>query len=73
MNRWEERARSVKAAKLARVVEHILAYDSLLTVAAPADAPPEFRARCARLAQVHEPSEQTWATMIGLVRDRVAS
>jgi hypothetical protein len=72
-NPYEERARAVKAAKLVRVVRKVMdEYESDLERAAMLDdleqAPEDFRLRCAQLAKIKPPSEQTWLVMVDVLR-----
>lgn len=68
MNEHEDRARTVKAAKLRRVCEWMLEERPDLTVGDLRGATPELRDRVARVAGTRTPSDQTW----GLVTDQLA-
>jgi hypothetical protein len=71
-NPYRDRARAVKAYKLARVATLMLREQPELPIEALEGASVGQRARIAELAGVHEPSDATWTVTIGLVREMLA-
>lgn len=78
-NKWthdrdwhEDHARAAKAARLARVVERLLAEDDRITLDDLAGTDEQFRRRVAHVAKCRYPSERTWAVVLGIVSARMA-
>lgn len=69
--RFEDRARAIKSAKLARVVERVLAVDESITLADLEAADDEFWERVAKVAQCRPPSVRTRAVVLGLLAERM--
>lgn len=66
-NIHEERARAVKAFKLARICEHMMGINPDITVAHMAQCDEVMRLRVARAARVRVPSEATWELVIEML------
>ena len=72
-NQHEDRARSVKAAKLSRVVEAILAEDASLSVEDARVAGDEFWGRVAEVAGTLPPSQTTRDLVAKILHARLGS
>ena len=70
-NPWEDRTRAIKTAKIARVLEHLLAEAPHISLSDLESADEAFRVRIAKVAQVkNPPSERTWHIVLELLAER---